>query len=111
MLRELILREERLAVAVAAGDERSVVHDAIPKEGGDVAITRLAGKLVLARGADDLRELRVRVEAVQRIVVPQERIEDRLVLELPRDPEVLRVAGRAVEVRERLVHAAELSAE
>ena len=56
VMRGLLFREEGFAVAVPAGDERPVVHDAIPEEQRDVAIAAVAGQLIFAGDADNLRE-------------------------------------------------------
>src|SRR3982751_542099 len=88
-----------------------MADDAIPEERRDVVIPLIAGELVFAGDADDLRYLGVRVHVVERIDSPRERIENLPVLELRRAIEVLRLAGDRVEIGEHLVHAAELRVE
>ena len=85
-----------------------MARHAVPEERRDVAVARLAGQFVLARGADDFRDLRVGVQAVERVFLPGQRIEDGRVVEEPRQAQVLGIAGDAVEGGQHLVHAAEL---
>ena len=87
---------------VAAEDERAVVHDPIPEERRDLVILRIAGQLVLPRGTDDLRNLGIGVNVVQRIDVVRERIDDAMVLEPRGGGHVARVARDRIQVREAL---------
>ena len=97
VLREFFFWNERFAVAVAAHHERAVVDDAVPEEARDVLEACVAGQLVLARRADDFRELCVGVQTVQRIFVSAQGIENRLVIEAMSNAEVLGVAGAVLE--------------
>jgi hypothetical protein len=92
---------EVLVLAVAADRVGAVPRDPRPERLRDGAVARLAGRLAVEGGADRLRDLRVRVEPVERVLAPGERIEDRPVVEEAREAQVLGVAGRPVERGER----------
>ena len=111
VLREALDGKEALVVAVATRDVRAVLSHALPEEGSDVAVACLPAQLVLAGGADRLRDLGVGVQPVQLVLTPSQRIEHRPVVEITREPQVLGVAGDGEEVGQDLVHAAELGLE
>ena len=96
---------------MAAGGERASVDDRLPEEARGAAIALLARQLVEPLEADDLRDLRVGVQAVERVAPFGERREQRLVAEAAGERQVLRVAGQRRDVGEHLVHAAVLGAE
>ena len=72
------------------------------------AVARVTGELAIALGADRLGDLGVRVQAVERVLAARERVEHDAVVEEPGEPQVLGVPRDAVEVRQRLLHPAEL---
>ena len=63
------------------------------------------------RRAENLRHLRVAVQAVETILATHERIEHRTVIELVRQRQPASVAGIRVEIGQHLVHAAEFGVE
>ena len=110
-LRELLLGREHLAVAVSADDVGSLLDHGVPEEARGGLERFLAGELVLARGADELGDLGVRVQAGQGVSPLGGRVQDGLVVEPLGELEVLGLAGPGVEIRQGLVHAAVLVAE
>src|SRR5262245_1117920 len=97
-----------LAIAVAARGERARLHDRLPEERRRAEVRRLSRQLVEPQEADDFRNLRVRVEAVERVAVVRQRVEQRTVRELTRERQVLRIVRERVEIGEDLVHTAVL---
>ena len=99
---------EVLVLAVAADRVRAVEGDALPERLRDCAIARLPGHLAVTGGADRLRDLGVRVQAVERVLAASEGVEDRPVVEEAGEAQVLRVARRHVQLRQHVLHPAEL---
>ena len=88
-----------------------LLDDLPPEVFGDVAVAVLAGQLVASSRADDLRDLRVDVQALQLVPVLGERIEERRLREPVAELEILFLAGGGREVVEHLVHSAVLDLE
>ena len=95
MLRELGRREEVLVVAVTAGDEGAPFDHRLPEEARRAPVSLVARQLGDPLEADDLRDLRVGVQPVERVARVGQRREQRLVAEAARQREVRRIAGRA----------------
>ena len=88
--REVRDRGEVLVLAVAPDRVGAVERDPLPERLGDRAVARLAGRLAVEGGADGLRDLRVRVQAVERVLAAGEGVEDAAVVEEAGEPQVLR---------------------
>src|SRR6185437_11905880 len=58
-----------LAVAGAAGGIAALADNLVPEIVGDLVVARVAGELVLAGGADDLRDMGVDVQALELIAM------------------------------------------
>ena len=108
---QLIRFPEVLVLPVPAGREGVVAHDAIPEEGRRRPVVTIAGVRVADRRPEELRHLRVAVQAVQPILAVRERVEHRAVIELVREREPAAIAGIRVQIRQHLVHPAELGVE
>ena len=104
-------RGEVLVLAVAPDRVGAVERDPLPERLGDRAVAGLSRDLAVEGGADGLRDLRVRVQAVERVLAAGEGVEDRPVVEEAGEPQVLRVPGRHVELRQDVLHPAELGLE
>ena len=106
---QLVGLAEVLVLAVAAGRERVVVDDAIPEERRGDAVGRDRRCTTYRAGdADQLRDLRVAVQAVERVFVDASADRARPVFEVVRQLEPAPVAGVGVQIGQHLVHAAEL---
>ena len=100
-----------LVLAVPADRVRAVERDASPERVGHGAVAGFARQLAVERRPDRLRDLGVGVEAVERVLAARQRVEHSAVVEQPREPEVLGVAGHRVESGQHVLHAAELGLE
>ncbi|MNP14017.1 hypothetical protein D3C76_1063250 [compost metagenome] len=60
---------EMLIIAVAPDDVGVVVYHAVPEVTRDFSVLRLSGHLILARGPDDFRDLRIGMTSGQGILV------------------------------------------
>ena len=99
-----------LVVAVPADDVGPLVGHLVPKEGRGRLEPLLARQLVLPGRAHELGDLGVGVQAGEAVFAIQGRPDDLHVIEPPGDGQILRLAGQAVKVGQRFVHAAVLVA-
>ena len=109
--REVGDRREVLVLAVAPDRVGAVQRDALPEGLGHGAVAGLARDLAVAGGADRLRDLGVRVQAVERVLADGEGVEDAPVVEQAGEPQVLGISRGDVELGEGLLHPAELGLE
>ena len=103
--------EEVLVRAVAADGERAVAGHEGPEVERRVMPRGLAGQLVQPLVADELGELRVRVQAGQPVLAARRGLEHGIVPERLGELPVAQLAGARVELRQRLRHAAVLLAQ
>ncbi len=102
---------EILAVAVAADHVGAALRHRVPEEAGAAELRRVAGELGVPREADELRDLRVRVQECELVAARDERVEHRMVVEALREAQPARFAGARRELGKHLAHAAEFRAE
>ena len=105
---EVVGRVEMLAHAVAAGRDGAVLNDCLPEEFGRGAPLRVVIDLRDPFVPDDLRDLRVGVQAGQVVLALQQRIQDQPVGKAPCQLQIALVAGDGGDVGEHFVHAAVL---
>ena len=111
MSAQLVRLPEVLVLAVSAGREGVVADDAIPEECRGRPVVTIAGVRRSGPPTRELRHLRVAVQAVQTILAVRQRVEHRPVIELVREREPAAIAGIRVQIRQHLVHPAELGVE
>jgi hypothetical protein len=102
---------EVLLDAVAADGHRAVLDHGLPEECGGLLHVLVVRQFADALEADHLRDLGVRVQAGQLVLVLFERLQDGLVRELQRQRHVARIARHRGDVGQHLVHAAMLAPE
>ena len=107
---QLVRLAEVLVLAVAAGGEGVVVDDAIPEERRGASVVRGRRHRHSARRADQLRHLRVAVQAVERVFAALSGSRTALCSNLYERFEPALVAGVGIKIGHHLVHAAELGA-
>ena len=105
---ELVRRSEVLILPVAAGGEAVMLGDLVPEERGSHQVGWVPGIDEPLQRPDELGDLRVAVRAAEVVLVTLQRLDEHVVLELVGEPQPALVAGVGVEVRQHLVHAAEL---
>src|SRR5690349_24986607 len=103
MLRRVRWRKEVFVVPVPAGDEGTAFDHRAPEEPRGEAVALVTGYRGEPLEADDLGDLRVRVQAVERIAAVGERYEEGLVAEAARQFKVSRVARQLGHVHEHFV--------
>jgi len=101
----------RLVIAGAARAVGALAGDFIPEVFGDVAVIRLARELVVTRGGNHLRDVRVDVQAFEFVAMRGQRIEEPFLIEALGHVQVIFFSGHGVEVREHFSHAAVLGSE
>src|SRR5215510_13698126 len=73
---EFVCGKEVLVIAIAASDKGACAGDGFPKKMGRRVILRFAGQLIESLKADNFRNLRVGVQAIQGISALRKRCED-----------------------------------
>src|SRR5690348_3499073 len=96
-----------LTVAGAAGGVRALFDDLVPEVAGDLMIEGIAGELVAASSADDLRNVRIDVKAFELVAMAGERLEEPHLLEAAGSEEIPPVSRDGGEIEQGFVHAAE----
>src|SRR5262245_52358588 len=111
LLREMLDREEVLAVAVTADHKGMMTSHTLPEERGNVVLAFLARDFVFTRRPHRLGDLRVGMQSAEPILSTSQRIEYGFMIELPRQPQVFRISSNRIEICEDFVHATKLGVE
>src|SRR2546425_9841301 len=85
-----------------------MMRDAFPEESCDIVVTLLAGEFIIAGCADRFWYLRVRMNAVERVLASCQRVENPFMVKLARDSKIFRITGHCVEICQDFFHPAKL---
>src|SRR5450432_1386585 len=78
----------------------------IPKVVGDIPVALVPGHFIETSGRDYLRCVRIHMQAFELIATGREGIEETLLIETPREAEILLLPGHRIQIGKHLAHAA-----